>query len=49
VRVRSTPGSGSTFEFVFPADPAKTLPSARAAEFPSPAPAGDPYANMRLG
>ncbi|HEY1674342.1 MAG TPA: HAMP domain-containing sensor histidine kinase [Streptosporangiaceae bacterium] len=49
VRVRSTPGTGSTFEFVFPADPAKTLPSARAAEFPSPAAAGDPLANMRLG
>jgi signal transduction histidine kinase len=49
VRVRSTPGTGSTFEFVFPADPAKTLPNARPAEFPSPAPAGDPFANMRLG
>ncbi len=49
VRVRSTLGAGSTFEFVFPADPAKTLPNAIPAEFPGPAPAGDPYANMRLG
>ena len=49
VRVRSTLGMGSTFEFVFPADPARTLPNAVPGEFPSPAPAGDPYANMRLG
>jgi signal transduction histidine kinase len=49
VRVRSTPGQGATFEFVFPADPAKILPNAVPAEFPSPAPAGDPRARMRLG
>jgi signal transduction histidine kinase len=49
VRVRSTPGRGATFELVFPPDPAHTVPNAVPAEFASPAPAGDPCGNMRLG
>jgi signal transduction histidine kinase len=47
VLARSTPGSGSTFEFVLPADPAHAVDPAAASDAPAGV-AGDPCGNVRL-